>query len=127
MSSRSYVGRINNDGSIEAVYIHHDGYFSYVGNILLEEFNSLESVNFIISRGNASSITDEVGYEGSNEKAVLFENMVYYIDAFKNDIFIEYLYLFDTKKNQWLGTKNSRKLTKNSFKPLSLIKECKGY
>ena len=126
MSTRSYVGRINKDDSIEAVYIHHDGYFSYMGNTLLENFNSLESVNFIISRGNASSITDEVGYEGKNEKAILFENMGSFVDSFKKDFFIEYLYLFDTKKNQWLGTKNSKKLTENSFKPLSLIKECKG-
>ena len=117
MSTRSYVGRINKDDSIEAVYIHHDGYFSYMGNTLLENFNSLESVNFIISRGNASSITDEVGYEGKNEKAILFENMGSFVDSFKKDFFIEYLYLFDTKKNQWLGTKNSKKLTENSFKP----------
>ena len=61
MSSRSYVGRINNDGSIEAVYIHHDGYFSYVGNIL-------GFPNYKVSRRNQKDVLFIVIFYFEREK-----------------------------------------------------------
>lgn len=36
MSTRSFVGKINNDGTFKARYVHSDGYPTYLGRALLE-------------------------------------------------------------------------------------------
>lgn len=57
MSTRSRIAILNEDGSVESVYCHSDGYVSGgVGEDLVTVFNSEESAREIISLGNLSSL-----------------------------------------------------------------------
>jgi hypothetical protein len=38
MSTRSFIGKVQEDGSVRYVYCHHDGYPSHVGAILAKHY-----------------------------------------------------------------------------------------
>ena len=56
MSTRCYIGIKNDDGSIDAIYCHHDGYPSYMGKMLNENYNGEELVRELIALGDLSSL-----------------------------------------------------------------------
>jgi hypothetical protein len=60
MSTRSNIGYLREDGKIEAVYCHFDGYPSGVGETLVGHFNNLESAKKIVSLGDLSSVAGSV-------------------------------------------------------------------
>lgn len=61
MSTRSMIGRKNPDGTVTAVYCHHDGYPEYVGNMLLQYYNSTERCNALLCLGDISSLYPALG------------------------------------------------------------------
>lgn len=56
MSTPAVIGLRKPDNTIEAIYVHWDGYPSHTGNILLEYYNTYEKAKQLISLGNLSSI-----------------------------------------------------------------------
>ena len=60
MSTRSRIGVLNENGSIESVYCHSDGYPEGVGETLTTHYNSEEKCRSIISLGDLSFLGDDL-------------------------------------------------------------------
>jgi hypothetical protein len=60
MSTRSRIGVLNENGSIESVYCHSDGYPEGVGETLTSNYNSEEKAREIISLGDLSFLGDDL-------------------------------------------------------------------
>lgn len=54
MSTRSFIGIKENNGTIKAIYCHNDGYLSYVGAILNSYYADRESVERLMDLGDLS-------------------------------------------------------------------------
>ena len=106
MSTRSYIGIENKDGTVTAVYCHFDGYLSGVGQTLLNHYKKRTKVQALIDLGNLSYI----GKTPKKSRAYhswrgdpleqMNKNLKWsFAEEFKNDIHIEYVYLFS--KGKW--------------------------
>lgn len=60
MSTRSRIGIVNEDGSVESIYSHWDGYPSHHGPLLLENYKTEEKVRKLISLGSISHLDENV-------------------------------------------------------------------
>ena len=111
MSTRSYIGIIEDNGNVSAKYVHHDGYPTGVGVALLEKYKNYDSISKIIYQSNHEDFSSlpnlEDELDENNTKSIAEPekfNSVY--DFFEHrmgiNTEIEYCYLFDKKKNQWL-------------------------
>lgn len=101
MATRSYVGIEREDGTIDAVYIHWDGYPERRGRAFEQGgYVTREKVEELIRRGGASSIILESYSNIYDEPAVTFQSRQDYADAFRNSS-IEYLYLFCRGEEKW--------------------------
>jgi hypothetical protein len=57
MSTNATIGIYNADArTVTSVYLHHDGYRSYAGRMLLEHYTDEEKVRSLIRLGNLSSL-----------------------------------------------------------------------
>lgn len=54
MATRSLIAIKNNDGSIESIYCHNNGYPSYNGQILLNHYNDENRIRELLSLGDLS-------------------------------------------------------------------------
>ena len=61
MGTRSRIGRLNDDGTVDSIYCHWDGYLSANGKMLQEHYTNLAKVNELIALGNISSLAPEIG------------------------------------------------------------------
>ena len=107
MSTRSEIAVEYSDGSIKSIYCHSDGYLSYNGVILNENYDTLELANSIIEQGDCSILKQTIDesrfyntWRNENTKAKTFTNEYAFMSHFANDIFAEYIYLF--KNGKWL-------------------------
>jgi len=60
MSTRSRIGIAREDGKVESIYCHWDGYPSNNGMILLEHYTDPEKVKRLVSLGSISSLRENV-------------------------------------------------------------------
>lgn len=66
MSTRSNIARVLPDGnSALRIYCHFDGYPSWVGKVLLENYTTATVVDELISHGDMSSLGKTVGSKHS--------------------------------------------------------------
>lgn len=56
MSTNSTISIQNQDGTIDSIYCHWDGYLEWNGKILFQNFNTEEKVRELISGGDLSSL-----------------------------------------------------------------------
>src|SRR5574344_2066060 len=56
MSTRSYICKENEDGTITGSYCHCDGYLTYNGAMLIDHYNTQERVDKLLSLGNMSCL-----------------------------------------------------------------------
>ena len=56
MSTRCTIAILNENGTVNQIYCHHDGYFSYVGKILLECYDTPDKINALMELGDLSSL-----------------------------------------------------------------------
>jgi hypothetical protein len=70
MSTRSAIGIMHGD-KCKAIYSHSDGYVSYVGKVLLENYDSSKT-NHLVAMGDMSMLGKEIG-----EKINFDDRMVY--------------------------------------------------
>jgi len=61
MSTRSLIGRKLEDGKIEFIYCHWDGYPKHNGKILLNHYTDDEKIKELINLGDLSSLAEEIG------------------------------------------------------------------
>jgi hypothetical protein len=72
MATRSRIGIQKEDGSVDSVYCHWDGYPKHNGDILINHYKEREKVQKLINLGSLSILAPEVDApEGHN-----FENQV---------------------------------------------------
>lgn len=105
MSTRSLIAVKKEDKSYDAIYCHFDGYPEGVGAMLLEDYNTRELVEKLISNGDMSSLGETV------EKCVFYHrdrgedlNIGKYktkkeLNRAYRDSLCEYLYIF--KEGVW--------------------------
>lgn len=60
MSTRSHIGIWNEDGSLDVIYCHWDGYPSYNGALLLHHYQDPEKIRELIALGDISSLAESV-------------------------------------------------------------------
>jgi len=56
VSTRCLIGYVKEDGTIESIYCHHDGYLHGVGKTLQEHYKDLETVKKLMALGDLSSL-----------------------------------------------------------------------
>lgn len=60
MSTPSTISIVTENGKVDTIYCHWDGYVSNMGKMLLEHYNSKEKAKSIIDNGYASSISEKI-------------------------------------------------------------------
>ena len=61
MSTRSNIGILNEDGTVDYIYCHFDGYPEHNGKILNEHYTTEEKVRELIGLGDLSILAPELG------------------------------------------------------------------
>ena len=141
MATRSTIAVIDNDGTVKQVYCHWDGYLSYNGRLLKQEYNSLKLANELVSFGDMSILAENINpthpdhsydsaqegvcvYYGrdrgeSNTDPKVFKDLNEFLDKRRDE---EYNYLF--KDGEWLVSyyKNTQ-----DFVPFDYKEEEEGY
>lgn len=56
MATRSMIGIKNEDGTVNAIYCHNDGYLDHVGRTLHNYYHSKEKASSLIALGSLSSL-----------------------------------------------------------------------
>ena len=112
MATRSNIGILNQDGTVDYIYCHFDGYLEYNGQILQEHYNTENRVKQLLSLGDLSVLGKNIGEKQSFENRVKDSCLAYgrdrgetgvearkcsYVDYTK-EYFEEYIYLFTPGK-----------------------------
>jgi hypothetical protein len=105
MATRSRIGIEHEDGMVESIYCHWDGYPSHNGSILQEHYRDPKKVEELIKLGDISSLALEVesvvAYcrdRGEDYSPGRIDSSVE--DYFESDV-EEYGYVF-TREGKWL-------------------------
>lgn len=61
MSTRSMIGKENEDGTIRAIYCHYDGYPEGVGQTLADFYTDKDKIDALLNLGNLSVLRQEIG------------------------------------------------------------------
>ena len=61
MSTRSMIGIQQEDGKIEAIYCHYDGYPEGVGQTLADHYQTTDKVEALLNLGDLSVLRQELG------------------------------------------------------------------
>lgn len=60
MSTRSFIGKLNADGSVSGIYCHFDGYPQH-HEPLLKNYDTKDKVEKLLALGSLSSLGSEIG------------------------------------------------------------------
>lgn len=102
MSTRSLIGKLNDDGTVRFIYCDWDGYPENNGEILLTRYNTPESIETLLALGDLSALGESlescVAYgRDRGEKGT--EARTFPKNEFLNDradaLDVEYVYLFE--------------------------------
>lgn len=74
MSTQAGIGIQRSDGTVAAIYCHHDGYLEHVGRALAEHFNSRERAEALIALGNISGLSRSGNLEFDREASDRYES-----------------------------------------------------
>ena len=61
MSTRSYIAKELEDGSVRYIYCHFDGYVEHNGRILVDHYSDSDKVNQLLDLGDLSYLSEEIG------------------------------------------------------------------
>lgn len=68
MTTRSRIGILNTDGSIDSIYCQCDGYPEYVGRILMEHYRAEEQIRQLIGLGDLDILgVEPIAFENHAE------------------------------------------------------------
>ncbi len=136
MSTRSWIAKQNDDGSYKTIYCHSDGYYSYVGKILYENYTDPKKIDEMLSFGDMSSIGKEVGEKhdfndykndwcrfynrdrGEEGVDARNYNTFYEMKKAATESWAEYLYIY--QEGQWFACKLSVYSESESLQPLAI-------
>ena len=112
MATRSNIGILNQDGTVDYIYCHFDGYLEYNGQILQEHYNTENRVKQLLSLGDLSVLGEVIGEKQDFNNRTKGSCLAYgrdrgetgvearkcsYVDYTK-EYFEEYIYLFTPGK-----------------------------
>jgi hypothetical protein len=113
MATRSNIGILNSDGTVNYIYCHFDGYLEHNGTILNEHYTTESAVRDLIALGDLSLLGPEIGekqdFNGTRNKqwclaygrdrgeSGIEARTCSYADYTK-EYFEEYVYLFTPEK-----------------------------
>ncbi|MBR2006304.1 MAG: hypothetical protein IJ991_19275 [Thermoguttaceae bacterium] len=104
MGERCYFGIERENGTVDAIYIHWCTNPKEAANDLRRGgYTTYEKVEELIGRGGASSILLDSKYDRVYDDMPLlaFESADVYVDKFRDNPWIEFLYLFRWKTKAW--------------------------
>ena len=61
MATRSRIGVLNSDGTVDSIYVHWDGYTSHNGRTLVENYTDEVKIRELLELGDISSLGQEIG------------------------------------------------------------------
>lgn len=61
MGTRSHIGMLQPDGTVNAIYCHWDGYPEHNGKILMEHYTDPKKIEALIALGSLSTLGEELG------------------------------------------------------------------
>lgn len=100
MATRSLIGLTKEDGKIQVIYCHWDGYPSGVGLQLALNYKDVETIQKLMDLGDRSSLrgapTEEDTYlqsQGTKVVPTIYDNFQQFLDNDKAGA--EYFYLWD--------------------------------
>jgi len=129
MSTRSKIGILRKDGSVDHVYSHWDGYPEHNGVILINEYSNINKLNQLIKQGDMSILAEKIFPEpdkphsfddrdNTQNDVCLFYNRdrgedwkhtnprtSKSIERFKKDCKLsdcDFAYVYDENSNEWL-------------------------
>ena len=122
MATRSRIAIQPENGPIESVYCHWDGYPKGVGATLLEHYTDKHKVAALISLGSLSSLgqtpVSTVAYHRDRgERLDIKTHYGSILTFFQSDI-EEWGYLFDAKTGEWFCGKGEAEPWRRQFIPL---------
>ena len=108
MATRSNIGIMRENGEIETIYSHWDGYLEHNGCMLFNYYNTAEKVEELISKGYISALgktisESEIFDRKTNSK---YESLKGLINNFKDNYGIEYIYIFFESEKKWYFCNN---------------------
>ena len=80
MATRSTIAVEHNDGTISSVYSHWNGYPSWNGKVLIDNYNSLAIAEKLVALGSISSLAERL--EPTHEEVHTFDNPVKGVTVF---------------------------------------------
>ena len=117
MSTHSNIGILNQDGTVDYIYCHFDGYLQYNGSILNKHYTTEEQVRKLIALGDMSSLGEKLGEKQEFNKQSRREYCLAYgrdkgesntearkcsyVD-YTREYFEAFIYLFTPKSNEWV-------------------------
>lgn len=111
MSTRSNIAIRERDGKMNVIYCHFDGYpLGGVGEQLLNQYQDETKVRKLIELGGISSLEDTIedtaekaySNRGEGKEILHFADDTEYAKSMADDIWIEYIYVFDVESQRWL-------------------------
>lgn len=93
MSTRSYIGYIQQDGTAKFAYCHCDGYLKGVGECLMNYYNKSDKVMALVDEGSMSSLGETIyNTDFYGEEPIVVNKKD--ITNFLNESWAEYAYLW---------------------------------
>ena len=126
MATRSNIGMITKERKVVVAYCHWDGYLRHNGQILLDNYKNGGQVYDLVSRGSISLLGESIestSFSGGIN-TTWYNSLEEYADSLKDDIFIEYIYLWDCALKCWvykkIGDVGFKELTQDAIE----MEEC---
>jgi len=112
MATRSNIGILNSDGTVNYIYCHYDGYLEHNGAILNEHYTTEGKVRALMALGDLSVLGEDIGEKQDFENRVKGTCLAYGRDRgetgveartcsyadYTKEHFEEYVYLFTPDK-----------------------------
>ena len=134
MSTRSAIGFVEYDGTIESIYCHWDGYPEGVGAILANHYTDIEKVGDLLDLGSLSILGTEIGTKHDfdkhrpedgclaygrdrgeeNVQSIVTNSLEEFFNAYE---WSEYFYWFDG--NKWFFCSSNDRTPKDLFEYLA--------
>tara|TARA_R100000734_G_C3255816_1_gene55956 strand:+ start:56 stop:475 length:420 start_codon:yes stop_codon:yes gene_type:complete len=125
MSTRCLIGYQKENGEVESVYCHFDGYLSGVGKMLVDNYVSENKIQELIMGGDFSSLEKDISdirYYGNKPR---FYNSEYQFVDDADPLYHEYLYKFvshdanNKAKGRWQVSRGKSIEVEGGYKKLA--------
>ena len=124
MSTRSYIGVRNTDGTVDYIYCHFDGYPEHNGEILAKHYTNTNKINELLKLGDLSVLGEDIGEQQSFDKRIRGCCLAYGRDRGEtntemkngdfneliNDMMMDYVYVWDGDYWECFDTSNPEQM-----------------